>query len=220
MLSPRGYERPLVANTWGGAAGGGLEFNPLTGYRKALGASALFDPQMKEQLADFEQEISGKKWSDERKEKEIAKKRRDLVEANIFNPQKTAASLYGLGRIGTEEYIEQLRELASGRLGFMQESNPEQYQQLMDGLGSTLDDYRGKLDAAMPDGPYQFTDDELMPNLEQPYIRAAMTSNFGRSKMPPAMVEAFDAIKSNQKYRPTSEQFIKGFSLQRGATLL
>ena len=110
--------------------------------------------------------------------------------------------------------------MASGRLGFMQESNPEQYQQLMDGLGSTLDDYRGKLDGAMPDGPYQFTDDELMPNLEQPYIRAAMTSNYGRSKMPPAMVEAFDAIKSNQKYRPTSEQFIKGFSLQRGTTLL
>ena len=220
MLSPRAQQRDLVTNTWGGAPGGGLEFNPLTGYRKALGASALFDPKMKEQLAEYEQEVSGKKWSDERKEKEIAKKRRDLVSSNIFDQQKAISSLYGMGRINNEEFIQQLQEFATGRLGFMQDSHPEQYQQLMDGLSSTLSDYKGKLDSSMPDGPYQFTDEELMPNLEQPYIRAAMTSNYGRGKMPAALIEAFDAIKSNEKYRPASEQFIKGLSLRRGVIQL
>ena len=32
---PYDQKRPLVTNTWGGAAGGGVEYNPLTGYRRA-----------------------------------------------------------------------------------------------------------------------------------------------------------------------------------------
>ena len=52
----------------------------------------------------------------------------------------------------------------------------------------------------MPDGPYQFPAEELSENLSQPYIRAVMSSNYGRSKMPRELVEAFDAISDNAKF--------------------
>ena len=41
MISPRAEKRPLVTNTWGGAAGGGVEYNPLTGYRRIPGLTTL-----------------------------------------------------------------------------------------------------------------------------------------------------------------------------------
>jgi hypothetical protein len=221
MLAPRPDQRPLVTNTWGGAPGGGLEFNPLTGYRKAMAASALFDPSTREELSRYEEEQSGKKnMTPEKLEKLVSKKRRDLVAHSHFGPQKSAASLYGMGQINTEQFVEQLQNLGGGRLKFLAESHPEIFQQLTEGLGSTLDEYRGKLDEKMPDGPYQFTEDELMPNLDQPYIRAAMGSNYGRQNMPPALIEAFDAIEGNSKYKDNLSDEVQPFTLNPSTNLL
>ena len=104
--------------------------------------------------------------------------------------------------MNNEEYIDALRELATRRLGFMAGGDQQEiYDQLMDGLGGTLDEYRQKLDEKMPDGPYRFTEEELGPNLDQPYMRAVMGSNFGRQRMPPALVEMFDAIKGNENIK-------------------
>ena len=218
MLAPRAGQRPLTTNTWGGAPGGGLEYNPLVGYRRAMAASALFDPAVKEELTRFEEEQSQKKnMTPEKLEKLVQKKRRDLIAHSHFGPQKAAASLYGMGQIGTEQFIDRLRELSTGKLEFMRESNPEAYEKLIEGLTSTLDDYRIRLDEKMPDGPYRFTEEELMPNLSQPYIREVMGSNFGRQFMPRALIEAFDAIKGNEKYR---ENMGEGLSLQPNKKLL
>lgn len=202
MLAPRAEQRPIVANTWGGAPGGGLEYNPLLGYRRAMSASALFDPAIREELSRYEEEQKGKRnMTPEKLEKLVAKKRRDLVAHSHFGPQKAAASLYGMGQINTQQFVDRLSEMAGGKLDFLKESHPEIHQQLMEGLQSTLEEYRGKLDDRLPDGPYKFTEEELMPNLDQPYIRAVMGSNFGRQFMPPALIEAFDAIEGNEKYR-------------------
>ena len=95
-----------------------------------------------------------------------------------------------------------LRDLATRRLGFMQGGeNQAQYDQITEQLEETLGQYQEQLNEKMPEGPYRFTDDELMPNLSQPYIKAAMGSNFGRSKMPPALIAAFD--KLNGEADPT-----------------
>ena len=85
-------------------------------------------------------------------------------------------------------------------MGFMQESNPAEHAKLNEGIEKTLEEYREKLHKTMPDGPYQFPAEELGKNLSQPYIRAVMSSNYGRSKMPQELVEAFDAVSDNAKF--------------------
>ena len=67
-------------------------------------------------------------------------------------------------------------------------------------MDKSLEEYRTKLSKTMPDGPYQFSEEELSENLSQPYIRAVMSSNYGRSKMPQSLVEAFDNVKGNDKF--------------------
>ena len=204
MISPRAEKRPLVTNTWGGAAGGGVEYNPLTGYRRTLVNNALFDPQAQEHLKAIETDLNSNKkyakWSDEKKADYLSKARRDWVDYNIFGPQKAIATLYGLAYIKTDEFVYRLKEFATSKTGFMQESNPAEYDSMMKDMDKTLEEYRAKLNKTMPDGPYQFEESELAENLSQPYIRAVMSSNYGRSKMPQALVEAFDAIKENEKF--------------------
>ena len=67
-------------------------------------------------------------------------------------------------------------------------------------MEKTLEEYRTKLNKTMPEGPYRFEESELSENLSQPYIRAVMSSNYGRSKMPQSLVKAFDGIKENAKF--------------------
>ena len=204
MISPRAEKRPLVTNTWGGAAGGGVEYNPLTGYRRALVNNALFDPQAQAHLKGIEEDLNTNKkyakWTDEKKSDYLNKARRDWVDYNIFGPQKAIATLYGLGYIGTDEFVDRLSEFATNKLSFMEGSNPAEHAKMTEGLQSTLEEYRAKLNKTMPEGPYQFTEEELSENLSQPYIRAVMSSNYGRSKMPQSLVEAFDSVKENAKF--------------------
>ena len=204
MISPRAEKRPLVTNTWGGAAGGGVEYNPLTGYRRALLTNALFNPDTVDKLKAIEEDLNTNKkyakWDDEKKADYLNKARRDMVDVNIFGPQKAMATLYGLGYLTTDEFVDRMSEFATSKLDFMKDSNPDEYQNLTAGLADTLEEYRAKLHKTMPDGPYQFPADELSENLSQPYIRAVMSSNYGRSKMPRELVEAFDNIKDNAKF--------------------
>lgn len=213
MLAPRPDERPLTTNTWGGAPGGGLEFNPLMGYRRAMLASALFDPEMQRQHREFEEELNAKRnragepMADNKKQEALAKKRRDLIASNHFSPQKAAASLFGLGRINNQQFTDRLQALATGKLGFLKESNPELYGKMIGALEKEMTGYRGALDEKMPAGPHQFSDEDLMGNMTQPYIREVMTSNYGRSLMPRALVEAFDKEPGNSRFR---EPFTEG----------
>lgn len=204
MISPRAEKRPLVTNTWGGAPGGGVEYNPLTGYRRSLVNNALFDPGAQQHLKSIEEDLNSNKkyakWSDEKKEAHLSKARRDWVDYNIFGPQKAIATLYGLGYINNDEFVDRLKEFATDKSQFMKESNPAEYQTMMDDMDKTLEEYRTKLHKTMPEGPYQFEESELAENLSQPYIRAVMSSNYGRSKMPQSLVKAFDSVKENAKF--------------------
>ena len=204
MISPRAEKRPLVTNTWGGAPGGGVEYNPLTGYRRALVTNALFDPKTVEQISAIEEDLNTNKkyakWTDEKKADYVNKARRDIIDYNIFGPQKAIATLYGLGYLTTDEFVDKLKDFSSGKLAFMQDSNPAEHAKLTEGIEKTLEEYREKLNKTMPDGPYQFPAEELGKNLSQPYIRAVMSSNYGREKMPQELVEAFDAVKENAKF--------------------
>jgi hypothetical protein len=199
MRAPRGEDTPLVQNTWGGAPGGGLEYHPLQGYRRAMLANALFDPEMKRQLSEHEETLrANPRMTDARLEKEMSKKRRDLVAHNHFGPQKAIASLYGLGQTSNEQYVERLRELAMNKLGFMQESNPEAYERMTGGLNDTLNEYRDKLDQQFPNNPFQVPPDQISRNMSAPYVSSIMGSNYGRSMMPPELVEAFDTLPTSR----------------------
>ena len=200
MLAPRADKRPLTTNTWGGAPGGGVEYNPLPGYRKAILASALQHPSIKSEVEEFDKTLENKKWSEEKKQAARDKFRRDVVGFNYFEPQKSIASLYGLGYLDNQQYTDRLKEFATSKLEFMKESDPETYKKFIGDLDNEMKVYKEKLDKTMPEGPYQFPSDELIKNLKQPYIRAVMSSNYGRSLMPPEVVEAFDIIPENQKF--------------------
>lgn len=204
MISPRAEKRPLVTNTWGGAAGGGVEYNPLTGYRRTLVNNALFDPGAQAHIKGIEEDINTNKkyakWSEEKKSEYVNKARRDWVDYNIFGPQKAIATLYGLGYINNDEFVDRLKEFATDKSGFMKESNPAEYESMMSDMEKTLEEYRTKLNKTMPEGPYRFEESELSENLSQPYIRAVMSSNYGRSKMPQSLVKAFDSVKENAKF--------------------
>ncbi|MDB4631278.1 hypothetical protein OAF61_02145 [Pseudomonadales bacterium] len=200
MLAPRADKRPLTTNTWGGAPGGGVEYNPLPGYRKAVLASALQHPDVKSEIEAFDKTLENKKWSDEKKQAARDKFRRDVVGFNYFEPQKAASSLYGLGYINNQQYTDRLKEFATSKLEFMKETDPETHKKFIKDLDAEMKTYKEKLDKTMPNGPYQFPSDELAKNLKQPYIRAAMSSNYGRSMMPPELVAAFDGVADNKKF--------------------
>ena len=115
-----------------------------------------------------------------------------------FAPQKTAASLFGLGRTNSQQFTDSLSSLASGKLGFLRESHPEVYAELMGGIQDEMSQYRTDLDGKLPNGPYQYPDEELMNNLTQTYLREVMTSQSGRDLMQPELVRAFDDDPGNQ----------------------
>lgn len=203
MRAPRPGDTPLLPNSWSGAPGGGLEYTPLTGFRRALLANALFDPEMQRQMTEHEEGLRSRRrpLSDEKMQAEMDKKRRDLIAHNLFGPQKAIGTLFGLGRLNNEDFISKLSEFGGGRLGFLQESNPEMYEKLMGGLKETLDDYREKLDGKLPDGPFNVPDESLMGSLDSSYMRAIMGSNYGRSMMSPEIIKAFDAIEKHSKIK-------------------
>lgn len=210
MLAPRADKRPLTTNTWGGAPGGGVEYNPLPGYRKAVLASALQHPSVKSEIEEFDKTLENKRWSDEKKQAARDKFRRDVVGYNYFEPQKAIASLYGLGYLNNQQYTDKLKEFATSKLDFMKESDPQTYKKFVKDLDDEMKKYKEKLDKTMPEGPYQFPSEELVKNLKQPYIRAVMSSNYGRSMMPPELVEAFDAVDDNKKFtKKLSEDLAK-----------
>jgi hypothetical protein len=202
MRAPRGEQTPLMANSWSGSPGGGVEYHPLTGYRRAMAANALFDPEMQRQLSEHEESLRGRRnMTDARLEKEMAKKRRDLVAHNHFGPQKAAASLYGLGQTSNEQFVERLREIAMGKLGFLQESNPEAYERMTGQLDDSLNEYRDSLDSQFPNNPFKVTPEELSGSapMGSAYMKAIMGSNYGRSMMPPELVQAFDALPGSAR---------------------
>ena len=134
--------------------------------------------------------------------KEVRDNYRSEMKQRFRNPVPfTLNGMYIKASTKSNLYVEVgLKEFATSKTGFMQESNPAEYDSMMKDMDKTLEEYRAKLNKTMPEGPYQFEESELAENLSQPYIRAVMSSNYGRSKMPQALVEAFDAIKENEKF--------------------
>lgn len=202
MRAPRTTEymenNPAITeNTWGGHPGGGNEYHPIVGYRRAMAAAALYDPNTKKLLQEFEDSIGPRVNEDKRAEK-IAARRRKLAEEYIFRPQKAIGTLFGMGRLNNEQYIKALQDLATKKIGFLKESNPDQHKTLMDGLTKSLGDYRTELDNKFGQGPHRIEDETLRPLLDSSYMRAILGSNYGRSVMP-ELISDFDKIPANEK---------------------
>ena len=123
MMNPTHADNPgdlSSPNTWGGQpALNSYGYEPLSGYRKALAASALLDPEVVQQLDEFEEGLEPD-MEDDQRAKEINKKRQDIADSRIFRPQKAFGSLYSMGRISSEDYVQKLKEFAKSRLGFME----------------------------------------------------------------------------------------------------
>ena len=202
MMNPTHADNPGdlgSPNTWGGQpALNSYGYEGLDGYRRALGAHGLFHPDVLSELQDFENELDPEMEEDKRA-KAINKKRADIADGRLFKPQKAIAGLYSLGRLSSEEFVEELRKFAKSRLNFGSEDQQEIIQKLMQGIDDEFDQpkvagisYLDRLKGSFGDTPHRYSDDQLTENFQSPYMGAVMGSNFGRSKMPPEMVESYD----------------------------
>lgn len=195
MMNPRPGNEPgklSSPNTWGGQpAKNSYGYEPLSDFRRTLITNAMFDPDIQEELNSYSEGLKPS-MSEEDRQAAIAKKRAQISDFRHFRPQKAIGSLYSMGRITTDQFVDRLMQLGESNLQFMKETNPKQYKEYITAMRNSMESYRSRLKRTFGDRPYQYPDEELATKLNSPYINSIMGSNYGRSMMPKELVDAFD----------------------------
>ena len=101
MMNPTHSDKPgdlASPNTWGGQpALNSYGYESLPEFRRALVASAMFDPEINSQLKEFEADLEEE--DEDKRSAAIRKRRAEIADDKFFRPQKALGSFRLTGKL-------------------------------------------------------------------------------------------------------------------------
>lgn len=187
-------DQNISKNTWRGGPGNsynGTQF--LDGFRKSMLARILTDTDLRTKIQSTQSEMERKGKKPEDISEAIRKIRKEWAKVNLKTPMQGHSSLFGLGRMNNEDFVNWFREQGTQNLESIKESHPEIYEGLMSQLGD-LDGWLPILKKYVGgDAPFEFAqnDPRVLSAIHDEWGKQLMRSQFSRNQLSQEEIEAF-----------------------------